>query len=397
MIKHIQVLLSEVFILTGKKEDVQISFKRRSGWIDIHISTNGGACEPSFLENVWELKQGIGLPFSQGIIQLHKGYIKVAKENNHIVFTVSLLLGHTHFSEEEINGQPEESHTIPLMEIEKLSGELEEHSFDEKEEETGKRFCMLLVETDDLIRKSLKESFSLVYDVVEKPDGLSAYEYATDKVPDIIVSEISVPEVSGIEMCHMLKSNMNTLHIPVILLTGQPSAEQKKESVRCGSDDYIVKPFDMEMLFLRCNSLVRVRKSILRKYTKQENAEIDDMATNIQDQEFLKAVNRVIEENWNNNSFDTNFWSRELGIGRTRLFIQLKRVTGMTPNEYVLSMKMNRSRCLLEGNSLTIAEVAYQIGFSNPAYFSKCFKKQFGITPQEYKRKRSEGFSVPSE
>lgn len=196
---------------------------------------------------------------------------------------------------------------------------------------------------------------------------------------------------------HMLKSNMNTLHIPVILLTGQPSAEQKKESVRCGSDDYIVKPFDMEMLFLRCNSLVRVRKSILRKYTKQENAEIDDMATNIQDQEFLKAVNRVIEENWNNNSFDTNFWSRELGIGRTRLFIQLKRVTGMTPNEYVLSMKMNRSRCLLEGNSLTIAEVAYQIGFSNPAYFSKCFKKQFGITPQEYKRKRSEGFSVPSE
>lgn len=390
-------LLSEVFTLTSKKEEVQISFKRRSGWIDIHISTNGCTCEPTFLESVWELKHGIGLPFSQGIIQLHKGDIKVVKENNLIVFTVSLLLGHTHFSEEEINGQPDEYQTISFDKTDNLSEEVEMYSLEDKEEETGKRLCMLLVENDDMIRKSLKDSFSLVYDVVEKPNGLSAYEYATDKVPDIILSEISIPEATGIEMCNMLKSNMNTLHIPVILLTGQPSAEQMKESVRSGADDYIVKPFDMEMLFLRCNSLVRARKSILRKYTKQENPAVDEMATNIQDQEFLKAVNRVIEENWNNNSFDTNFWSRELGIGRTRLFIQLKRVTGMTPNEYILSMKMNRSRCLLEDNSQTIAEVAYQIGFSNPAYFSKCFKKQFGITPQEYKRKRSEGFSASSE
>lgn len=390
-------LLSEVFIRTAKKEEVQMSFKRRNNRMDIYISTNGSACEPGFLESVWELKYGIGLAFSKGIIQLHKGDIEVVKENNQIVFIVSLLLGNNHFSEEEINGQPEESQVIPLMEAGRLSEELEDFSSEENEEEVGKRFCMLLVEPDDLIRKSLKDSFSLVYDVIEKPDGLSAYEYAVNKVPDIILSEINISEVSGVEMCNMLKLNMNTLHVPVILLTGQPSPEQKKESVRCGADDYIVKPFDMEMLFLRCNSLVRARKSILRKYTRLENAEVHEMATNIQDQEFLKSVNRVIESNWNNSSFDTNFWSRELGIGRTRLFIQLKRVTGMTPNEYVLSMKMNKSRCLLEDNNLTIAEIAYQMGFSNPAYFSKCFKKQFGITPQEYKRKKNEGFSVSVE
>lgn len=249
------------------------------------------------------------------------------------------------------------------------------------------KYRMLLVGHDDELCALLKDAFSLLYEVQTVEDGATAYAYAVKEQPDIILSEVNIPELSGVEMCNMLKSNVYTLHIPVILITARPSAIQETEGIRSGASDYIVAPFDMEKLFLRCNSLVKNQKNILFKYTREIDTDKDEMATNAQDLEFLTTANQVLETHWEKPGFDIAAWGRELGIGRTRLFHKIKAITGLTPNEYILQMKMKKSLTLLAaGESITIAEIAYRLGFSNPAYFSKCFKKHFGMTPQEYRK-----------
>jgi AraC-like DNA-binding protein len=186
----------------------------------------------------------------------------------------------------------------------------------------------------------------------------------------------------------MLKSNLKTDHIPVILLSSQPSEEQTVESIRCGADYYFVKPFNMKLLFLRCNYLIKNRRKLALHAPAKNYQKIIEMATNEREQEFLAAANRVVEENWENPNFDTQQWSRELNMSRTRFFNQIKKMTGTTPNDYLLSLKMNKARTLLlQEKNYTVSEIAWQLGFTNPAYFSKCFKKQFGMTPQEYRRK----------
>jgi YesN/AraC family two-component response regulator len=238
------------------------------------------------------------------------------------------------------------------------------------------------------MRHLLKEAFSMHYEVAEFDNAGSGYTYSMEEKPDIIICEINMPGLSGIEMCSKLKSNIYTHHIPVILLTSQPSDRQHVESIRSGADYYIVKPFNIRILFLRCNYLIRSRQLILQQKLEQQE-QMFEMATNEREKEFLAAAHLVVEQNKNNQSFDTKMWYEKLGIGRTRFFNRIKDITGMTPNDYLIYLKMNKGQQLLkEDNNLTISEIAYQLGFSNPAYFSKCFKKQFGITPQEYKRNK---------
>lgn len=254
-------------------------------------------------------------------------------------------------------------------------------------EAARRKYRMLLVGNNDELCALLKDAFSLLYQVHAVEDSSAAYAYAVKEQPDIILSEVNIPELSGIEMCNMLKLNVNTLHIPVVLITAHPSAAQEMEAIRSGASDYIVAPFDVKKLFLRCNSLVKSQKNIVFKYTKEVDTGKDEMATNALDLAFLTSANQVLEAHWEKPDFDIATWGKELGIGRTRLFNKIKAITGLTPNDYILQMKMKKSLTLLASNeSLTIAEIAYRLGFSNPAYFSKCFKKQFGMTPQEYRK-----------
>lgn len=191
----------------------------------------------------------------------------------------------------------------------------------------------------------------------------------------------------------MLKTNVKTLHIPVVLLAAQPSFEQKVDSIRRGADEYIEKPFDMELLFLQCNKLVRNSKRLLNLEKSIENEPLI-RGTNPKDRLFLEAADRVILQHLSDPNFDVNLWSCELKIGRTHLFNQVKRITGLTPNDYVLRLKMNKAMLLLDEEKVQnpIAQIAYQLGFTNPAYFSRIFKKQFGVTPREF-RDRKEGGS----
>ncbi len=401
--KVIYNLIAFVFKETAAKESVTVSLYQQSKWAEIRIVRKGEIQDTdanNYLFDYLNDKRntpsdfsllpggGMGLAFSKGILSLHKGEIEIVdeREKHTRTYIIHLLLGNTHFTEKELQEISEATEALSFSHPETQKAKFRSELTLTGDEEKG--IHMLLVEENDEMRDMLKEAFSVVYDVTAVSDAQTGYDTAVDKRPDIIVSEINLPGLSGMEMCQMLKSNIHTLHIPVILMTAQPSEKQHIDSIRSGTDAYIIKPFNIEILFLRCNHLVHNRKRILQSLSKQPDGDTVELTTNTRDQEFLEQANQAIENNWSNTDYDTTAWSRDLNISRTRLFTQVKQITGMTPNDYILYMKMNKGmRLLTEERDLTIAEIAYRLGFTTPAYFSKCFKKQFGITPVDFRKK----------
>lgn len=257
------------------------------------------------------------------------------------------------------------------------------------ETEDNTLYTMLIIDSDSEIRASLKETFSFAYRLIEAEDVKEGYLIALRELPDIILSEIDMADGSGIELCRMIKSHVDTLHIPVILMTYQPSPEQQIQSIRSGADDYVVKPFFMDLLQHRCNSLVRNSKRILSRYIKQKEEQeyVPLLATNVQEKRLLDTATRVLEEHLEDPEFDIAHWAKCMGMGRTSLFNQIKMVTGMTPNDYIVSFKMDRAKLLLSDESCCpIAEVAYRLGYSDPIYFSRTFKKHVGVSPMQYRK-----------
>lgn len=265
----------------------------------------------------------------------------------------------------------------------------EELVLEAEEKSTESPYSILIVDGDEETRKVLKELFSYAYQLLEANSGEEGYLLAIKRKPDIILSEIDISGISGIELCKMLKSNIETLHIPIILMTHRPSKERQIQSFHAGAD-YIVKPFQVDLLLHRCNSLVRINKQLLSKYVnyrKEENSTAL-LAINERRKKFLEDAVRILENNLDNTEFDINFWSKNIGVSRTNLFNQIKSITGMTPNEYILSFKIDKAKALLtEDASCQIAEIAYRLGYSDPVYFSRTFKRIVGISPQQYRKK----------
>lgn len=193
--------------------------------------------------------------------------------------------------------------------------------------------------------------------------------------------------MSGSEMCSKIKSNFLVCHIPVVLLTAQTAIEYNIEGLRLGADDYITKPFNVKALVTRCNNLVNGRKVLQEKFSKQTDFSPRLVATNNLDREFLEKAQEIIEKNLDNSEFDVPFFSREMALGRTKLFSKIKGITGQTPNDFIITVKMKKAAELLNNHpEYNISDITYMLGFSSPKYFAKCFKEQFGVSPSTYRK-----------
>lgn len=404
MQKVIYNLLFAISRLVHVKGKVELILQQRSSWIEIQISCLGDVYDEEMLLQLFDILENasrstdsldiinslpnniIGLALSRKIVLIHKGELLVRTEKERTSFIIRLQSGENHFKPEEKTGNSE----VILRRLPVFSEIVDVENFHQEEEKSDsieKRLKILLVNDDEEMITVFRDTFISAYEVLDASNAEDALGLAAEEEPDIIISEISLPGLSGVELCNRLKANVRTLQIPILLITRSPSLKQRNESIRAGADEYLEIPFDMEYLFLRCNSLVKNKANILQKYTGQIEEESQALATNTHDQRFLDKAIHILENNIEDTEFDTMKWSKELGIGRTRLFDRIKRITGMTPNDYILQIKMNKAMIMLqESDYTTIAEVAYKLGFSNPAYFSKCFKKQVGVTPQQYRK-----------
>ena len=246
---------------------------------------------------------------------------------------------------------------------------------------------MLIVEDDASIREMLADIFRTFYQVITASDGVEAMELVEKEMPSIVLSDVVMPRMSGTELCKQIKKEFNTCHIPVVLLTARTAVEHTVEGLRIGADDYITKPFNINILVSRCNNLVNSRIQLQEKFTRQPQAFAQILATNPMDKEMLDRAMEIIEKYLDDSEFNVNTFAREMGMARTNLFSKLKAVTGQTPNDFILTIRLKKGAIMLRSNpELNITEISDRVGFSSSRYFSKCFKDVYHVSPMSYRK-----------
>lgn len=341
---------------------------------------------------------GIGLALTKSIVEKHHGAISVESEvGKGSTFTIALSLNMSIYQEDEhiqfVDSVSDMMTTTGPLLGEKIAS-FYEVPVDSLSQETAKENDrkLLLVEDNKELLQILKQLFEPFYQVYLANNGKEGLAQAYEHKPNLIISDIMMPEMTGIEMCLQIKNNVDLCHIPIILLTALNNTEQSIEGLNRGADDYISKPFNAQLLLARANNLVRNRLLIQHQLRKKPLSEIDLTSINPLDQEMLRKTSQIIEKHIDDPDFDIPELCKEVGIGRSLLYSKFKALTGMTPNNFVLNYRLKHAATLLRRYSdLPIAEVSDRCGFSSPVYFSRCFKNQYGCTPQSYqKRKDSE-------
>ena len=343
-------LLSNAFKYSKPHATIEVIVEETSNEVIIKVIDNGiGIAQKNIdrifdqfyqIENGLELKQdmpssGIGLALTKNIIEMHHGTISVkSTEGYGSIFTVCLQKTEAHFNASELitpSDAVASANHLPEMFIqtEKAEDTSDTEALEEGMEEDTRK--ILLVEDNPELLDILVSLFSESYEVTTATNGKDGLQKAREIQPDLVVSDVMMPEMSGTEMCMHIKHDFEICHIPVLLLTALSSAEHSIEGLKRGADDYVSKPFNAKVLLTRCNNLVRNRIILQKKSGQQKDFDAKTLATNPLDQKFLDSINRIIAENMDNQQFDINKMAAELGLSRSSLYSKFKALTGMTP------------------------------------------------------------------
>ena len=265
----------------------------------------------------------------------------------------------------------------------------------EKEEEEGDAFeaevtvdekdIILVVDDSAEMREYIRGTLEPVYTVVEAGDGREGIQKAQEIIPDLIISDIMMPEVNGYELCRVLKNDVNTSHIPIILLTAKASEENIVEGLETGADDYITKPFNTGILSAKIKNLINLRRQLHLKWDREMTLQPTNMSVSKIDEEFFQELEEVIEKNLSEPEFNVEDMGKRLYMSRATLYRKIHALSGKTPSEFLRSYRLKRAAQLLKSNFGSVTEVAFEVGFSNRTYFTKCFKEQFHQLPSDFK------------
>lgn len=403
MQKVVNNLLSNALKHTKAEDTISIHLSQEEDCAVIEIKDTGTGIAAAEIDKIFDrfyqtehlnslntgAGTGIGLALTKGIVELHHGTIRVESEpGKGSSFIITLQLGNRHFKEEQIAQDDTEAGSIQQTETFVPSAEiLPESEGAEEENRRIENATMLIVEDNESIKQMLVGIFDTFYQVTTASDGEEALEMVKKEMPSIILSDVVMPRMSGTELCKQLKTDFNTCHIPVVLLTARTAIEHNIEGLKIGADDYITKPFNTNLLISRCNNLVNSRRLLQEKFSKQPQVFAQMLATNPLDKEMLDRAMAIIERHLDNSDFNVNIFAREMGMARTNLFTKLKAVTGQTPNDFILSIRLKKGAVMLRNNpELNITEISDRIGFSSSRYFSKCFKEIYHVSPLAYRK-----------
>jgi signal transduction histidine kinase/ligand-binding sensor domain-containing protein/DNA-binding response OmpR family regulator len=396
-------LISNAFKVVDERiGQVTLEVIEQPGYVDIIVSDNGPGMAPDKVSKIFDRfyqidrvngktrgqGSGIGLALCKGIIAEHDGQILVtSQEGEGTSFTVRLKKGNKHYTEEQLTPVEEVVQSIepPVILLANDSEDIEPNELPEDAP------TILLVEDNTEARHLLVDIFRNSYKLIEAEDGSEGLKAALEHQPDLIISDVMMPNMSGTEMCAKIKRNVQTSHIPVVLLTARTALEYKIEGIETGADDYLTKPYNIRLLRTRVKNLLQNRAIMQQKFKQDPQAEIKEVATNTLDRKMLEQARDIIEKQIDNTEFDVNDFAREMGLGRTRLYAKIKGVTGQTPNEFILSTRLKKSADMLMINpEMNVSEIAYAVGFSTPRYFSRCFREHFGVSPSKYGIRQSD-------
>lgn len=377
-----------------------------AGFLEISVSDTGIGISGAQSEHIFDrfyqaqgLKEhahkgsGIGLALTKELVGLHHGDIFVhSREGMGSEFTIRLPLGDEHLKPEDIVRHPEtafkpeapgEEPGLSLMEEEEAFAQTMDGQLGQ-----GKNIILVVEDSAD-VRAYIRSAIEPHYRMMEAKDGQAGIGRALEMIPDLIISDVMMPGVDGYELCRVLKNDVKTSHIPIILLTARAGEEDIIAGLETGADDYITKPFNTRILCARIQNLIDLRRHFQQTLDRQMTLQPAEMSVSAIDKEFLKDLQHVIDENLGDPEFNVERLCRKLYMSHATLYRKIHALTGETPTDFIRSYRLRQGADLLKKGAASVLEVAFKVGFSSANYFSKCFKKKFHQLPTEYQASES--------
>ncbi len=316
---------------------------------------------------------GIGLSLVAEFVKLHEGEIFVTSEiQKGSCFKVILPINNSGLSVPVITTVEEivHDHYVATENIENLN--------------PSTRPVLLIAEDNDDLRFYLKDNLLQKYHIYEASNGVEALKIITHTTIDLIISDIMMPQMDGIELCRRVKSDRTICHIPLILLTARSSEQQQLEGLETGADDYVTKPFNFQILEAKISNIISLRRNARQVFRSKIHIEAQDIAVTSLDEQFMRKALELVEKNMGTTDYSVEAMSRDMGMSRTLLYKKILALTGRPPLEFVRSLRLKRAALLLSKSQMNVSEIAFQVGFNDPKYFSKHFKNEFGVLPSKY-------------
>lgn len=407
--KIINNLLSNAFKFTPNGGSVNVlinnSYLDKKEYLEIAVSDTGVGIPSEKLNKIFDRffqvddssqrsygGSGIGLALVKELVELHKWKIFVqSDEGKGTNFKITIPMWDDYLNE-DVKIYEDSAEKILDNNINKENTQvLEKLSYDDENKLSlngDERPVILIVEDTKDVRKYLKSLLNKDYTIYEAVNGLEGIKSATDINPDLILSDIMMPSMDGLEFCSRIKSEWQTSDIPVILLTAKASFESKIEGLEIGADDYLTKPFESKELRARIKNLLEQRKRLRDKYSNELETLTGPEKLNTADDEFIKNTLDLIQKNLDKTNFSTEHLANELFVSRTQLHRKIMAITGQAPGELIRTIKLKRAAKMLLEKNLSVTQIAYEIGFANPSQFARAFKKQFNCLPSDFSAKQ---------
>jgi DNA-binding response OmpR family regulator len=331
---------------------------------------------------------GIGLALVKELIELHYGEVEVnSVQNEETTFKIILPLGNAHFSPGQAVEIEEKETEITFDEKKFDLIDEVEISGDRNKKPLGDSNIVLVVEDHFDLRNFICEQLEGDYSVIEAEDGEKGLKLAEEIIPDLVISDIMMPNMDGYQLCKELKTNINTNHIPVILLTAKAALENKLEGLETGADDYLIKPFNTTELKARVKNLIRVRQQMREKFRSEMILKPAKVIVPSNQKAFIEKLTNIIEKHIEDENFSVEALSKEIGMSRSQLHRKVKALTSQSPSEFIRVFRLQRAADLITQKAGNMAEISYMVGFSSQAYFTKLFQEMYGVTPSEFKKR----------
>lgn len=388
---------SEIIIRVGLSEDKE-KFR-------IEVIDSGTGIYPEMLESIFDrfvqshspvpknAGTGIGLHLTRLLVSLHHGVIKAENrtDSTGAIFTIDIPFGKSHFSKEELSLDSEnEYQSVKSIEmVNEISEEKESITPNETDTKSTRknRLTIHIVEDDAEIRSYLAKELGEIYNVTESITASIAIKNIFTSPPDLIISDVMMPGLDGISFCKQVRENYLTAHIPIILLTAKNTIESIKEGLEAGTDEYMVKPFNIEILKAKIVTLLEMRKTLEYHFSKDPDFELPDVDITSHDDKLMLKINKVLTDNLSDERVNVTFLCNEIGISRVHLNRKMRELVNMSAQVYIRIYRLKYAAKLIKENKMSVAEVAYACGFTNPSHFTYRFRMFYGLTPTEYLEK----------
>ncbi len=381
---------------------IKISLSANKEFLEISVIDNGIGIEHEQLTKIfdrfyqhggnkdsYENGFGIGLHLTKNLIELHKGFISVNSEiNKGSVFTISLPLSESVYSAndkvDKVIWKTDFNATYYGIENQDTEYKIETFSYENIENADPEKFTILYIDDNKELLDNISDYLSETYNVITATNGKIGFEKATLFQPDVIISDIVMPVMDGFELCNLIKTDINTSHIPVILLTARGDSDSQYKGIEIGADYFIPKPFNVKLLTLTIKNLIESREKLRKLFISNQYINPKEITTNSRDEQFMDKLLKYIEDHIGENDLNIKYIADTFAMSRSTFFRKIKAITGTTGKEFIDSVRLKRAARLLTDTDMNISEIAYDIGHSNPQYFSKWFKAFYKISPTEY-------------